>query len=232
MPLRALPPQGSASANFATWAVAPFPSSKPAGAVGEKYSRVRRPEEAIAGTGFGHQTPTMPRSHSPANPRHDRVPTKGRPDVTSMSTHSPSISNHITAVAAKARASGLFAAVEIHPHGVVCEAKASAAPAQYRVTVEGSRWYVEVTTADRWLSHSIEADLLNTGDHLEDLVDEELVELGATPLKSKVEHFRNDDKLFVFRSPLPGADTAAMALLAYEACFSRLGDMSAGAGED
>jgi len=174
----------------------------------------------------------MPRSHSPANPRPDHVPTKGRPDVTAMSTHSPSIPNHLAAVAAKARASGLFAAVEVHPHGVVCEAKASAAPAQYRVTFEGSRWYVEVTTADRWLSHSIEADLLNTGDHLEELVDEELVELGATPLKAKVEHFRNDDKLFVFRSPLPGGDAAAMALLAYEACFSRLGDMSAGAGED
>jgi hypothetical protein len=232
MPLRALPPQGSASANFATWAVAPFPSSKPAGAVGEKYSRVRRPEETIARSGFGHQTPTMPSSASPGNPGPDHVPTKGRRDVTAMSTHTPAIAAHLSTVASEARASGLFAAVEVLPLGVVCEAKAPAAPAQYRVTVEGARWYVEVTTADRWLSHSIEADLLNTGDHLEDLVDEELVELGVTPLKAKVEHFRNDHKLFVFRSPLPGPDAAATALLAYEACFSRLGDMSAGAGDD
>ena len=79
-----------------------------------------------------------------------------------MSTHSHSISNHITVVAAKARALGLFAAVEIHPHCVVCEAKASAAPAQYRVTVEGSRWYVEVTTADRWLSHASQIAFANS----------------------------------------------------------------------
>lgn len=160
------------------------------------------------------------------------VSTKGRPDVTAMSTNSPSIATHLASIAAKARSSGLFGSVEVRPHSVVCEAKASAAPAQYRVTVEGSRWYVEVTTADRWLSHSIEADLLNTGDHLEDLVDEELVELGATPLKAKVEHFRNDEKLFVFRSLLPGADAATTTLLAYEACFSRLGDMSAGGDEE
>jgi hypothetical protein len=173
----------------------------------------------------------MPRSSFPRI-SWPAVPTKGLPDVTTMSTHSPSIAANLAAVASKARASGLFAAVAVLPHSVVCEAKASAAPAQYRVTVEGSRWYVEVTTADRWLSHSIEADLLNTGDHLEDLVDEELVELGATPLKAKVEHFRNDEKMFVFRSLLPGGDAAATALLAYEACFSRLGDMSAGGDEE
>lgn len=145
----------------------------------------------------------------------------------------------LNAVARQAREAGVFAGVEVRlsgpTQGVVCEAKGSAAPAHYRLTLEGGRLYVEFTTPDRWLSHSIEADLLNTGDKLEDLIDEEIVELGGTPLHAKVEHFRNDEKLFVFRSPLPpgnaSAEAAARILLAYEACFQRLGDVGAGTDE-
>jgi hypothetical protein len=146
------------------------------------------------------------------------------------------------AVAKRAKESGVFGAVEIGPRGVVCDAKASAAPAQYRITAEDGKLYAEVTTADRWLSHSIEADLLNTGDSLGELIDEELVELGALPLHAppanpKVDHFRNDAKLFVFRSLIPSATAArpaevALVLLAYEACFAKLGDMSAGESDD
>lgn len=160
-----------------------------------------------------------------------------------MPTSQSTVRPLLDAVAHAAREAGVFASIEVQPHAVVCHATASAAPAQYRLTHEQSgdanRLYVEVTTADRWLSHSIEADLLNTGDKLEELIDEELVELGAAPIhshaKSKVEHFRNDSKLFVFRSLLPiqpekAADAqaqklACIALLAYEACFSELGDM-------
>ena len=158
----------------------------------------------------------------------------------------PAMQTLLDAVAASARRAGVFAGVVVQPGTVVCDAKASAAPAQYRITFEGGpqggKVYAEVTTADRWLSHSIEADLLNTGDKLEELIDEELVELGAAPLHAKVEHFRNDAKLFVFRSALPmspshaeehaSAMLAARALLAYEACFSKLGDMSVGGTQE
>lgn len=97
--------------------------------------------------------------------------------------------------------------------------------------------------ADRWLSHSIEADLLNTGDKMEDLLEEELVELrvrhaGRELGGLSVEHFRSEDKLFTFRSRLPGAasdlapETISGCLLAYEACFRNLGDMAAGGGDE
>jgi hypothetical protein len=141
------------------------------------------------------------------------------------------------AVARTARDAGVFGAVDVRTsgpiQGVVCEVRGSATPAHYRITSEGGRLFVEFTTPDRWLSHSIEADLLNTGDKLEDLIDEELVDLGSAPWHAKVEHFRNADKLFVFRSPLPSkfvptAEDVGRALLAYEACFGRLGDVGGG----
>lgn len=125
---------------------------------------------------------------------------------------------------------------------VECDAKASAAPAAYRVEIEGDRVFVSLVMADRWLSHSIEADLLNTGDKMDELLDEELAELGV---KHKgrdvaglsVEHYRSEDKLFTFRSRTPGtlgeatAEMVAGCLLAYEACFGNLGDMRAGDSE-
>ena len=54
-------------------------------------------------------------------------------------------------------------------------------------------------------------------------------------MRLKIEHFRSDDMLFTFRSPLPAgiqAADAAKVLLAYEACFRNLGDMNAGGAED
>ena len=146
------------------------------------------------------------------------------------------------AVGASARASGVFGDDgTIHASCLEFSAKESAAPASYRVEVEGDHVYVALVMADRWLSHSIEADLLNTGDKMEDLLDEELAELGVKHLGRDVsglavEHFRSEDKLFTFRSRLPGsvaqlsAGTVSGCLLAYEACFGNLGDMRA-AGE-
>ena len=75
---------------------------------------------------------------------------------------------------------------------------------------------------------------MHTGDTMEDLLEEELVEMGQ-PAGSPVviEHFRSDDLLFTFRTPVPGdVDVAAAWLLAYEACFRRLGDMEAGEAGD
>jgi hypothetical protein len=126
---------------------------------------------------------------------------------------------------------------------LTCRAANSAEPAEYRVDVQQGRLWVSLVTPNRWLSESIETDLLHTGDKLDELIEEELDELDYDVKTHKVsfEHFRSDDKLFTFRSALPVAmdkadapeavDTASKWLLAYEACFRRLGDMD-GAGEE
>jgi hypothetical protein len=116
-----------------------------------------------------------------------------------------------------------------------CEARGSAAPAFYRLEVDGGRVWVSLVTPDRWLSESIEADLMHTGDKLEELLEEELVDLGYDGPTPTYEHFRSEDKQFTFRTALPGsaesfdaagADRARLMLLGYEACFRQLGDMA------
>lgn len=139
-----------------------------------------------------------------------------------------------TAADLAARA-GVFGPVSVRDGQLICHAAASAAPASYRLFVHSGTPWVSLVMADRWLSESIETDLLHTGDNVADLVEEELVELGLPPQRLKVEHFRSDDLLFTFRSPIPvdptspeGPGLAVKYLLAYEACFRHLGDMNAG----
>lgn len=140
------------------------------------------------------------------------------------------------AAADRARASGHFGAIELTSRQLSCAAAHAGAPTWYRLARLDAGYIVEIVTPDRWLSHSIEADLLNTGDHLEDLLEEELIELDCPLRRLDVAHFRTEDKLFTFRSALPtipptpeGAHAAALVLLAYEACFRRLGDVNANA---
>src|SRR5262249_53692217 len=137
-------------------------------------------------------------------------------------------------VQALAESSRAFGPVSIKDGRLVCHAKAAAAPASYRLFSDSGRIYISLVMADRWLSESIETDLLHTGDKMEDLLEEEIVEQGLKSGKLPIEHFRSDDLLFTFRSPLPIAPdsqdapaTAAKYLLAYEACFRNLGDMNA-----
>lgn len=142
------------------------------------------------------------------------------------------------AVAKRADHAAVFAQVAID--GPRLTAAARDADAHYRLDAlpDGTLW-VSLVTADRWLSESIETDLLHTGDRIEELIDDELVDLGFEAGPLRVEHFRSDDLLFTFRSPVPTAgladdratDAAATCLLAYEACFRQLGDM-AGARDD
>ncbi len=138
----------------------------------------------------------------------------------------------LDAVGDLVRGSRVFRDVRVGDRGVECAAPNAPAEAWYRLYEQGGRWYVEFSTPDRWLSHSIEADLMNTGDSLEDLVEEEMSELGIDSRGVSVEHFRDEGKSFVFRTSLPfalgGGDsvrTAGTALLAFEACFRRLGDV-------
>lgn len=132
---------------------------------------------------------------------------------------------------AAARAAGVFASVERQADRLHC-VDARQPEAAYRVGLDdGSPWVLWVA-ADRYLSQSIEADLMWTGDDLAELIDEELAEQGyAGPKVPKPEHFRDPDKLFTFRTPIPGdiasidGKTLARFLLAYQAAFAELGDM-------
>ncbi len=139
-------------------------------------------------------------------------------------------------VAKIARASGAFGAVEVRPGLVVC-ASTQRDDADYRVIVEGDAVYVAWVTPDRYLSQSIEAELMWTGDDIEELIAEELGDQAYHgPALGSVEHFRDPGKLFTFRSRVPAdaggvSATAVVACLrAYEAAMRELGDMRRGPG--
>ena len=158
-----------------------------------------------------------------------------------MATATTGFGAAVAEVARAAERAGVFGAVETRslPTGPVleCRAKASAAPAFYRVYPEGGKLWVSLVTADRWLSESIESDLMHTGDKLEELIEEELEELGYDGPTPTYQHYRSDDKLFTFRTPIPvqageegsvrGTETIVLFLRAYEQCFRQLGDIEA-----
>lgn len=134
----------------------------------------------------------------------------------------------------RSRASGIFGECAIADGMLQCAAKESAAPAWYRIEQDGGAWFVSLVTPDRWLSESIEADLMHYGDPMEELIEEEMIELGYQGEPLKVQHYRSDDMLYTFRSRLPltgdavrDARTAELCLLGYEAAFRELGDMVA-----
>lgn len=148
----------------------------------------------------------------------------------SPSNIDPRVRAFLEGVAQEARRAGVFGVVVVGETGVRCAALASAEPAEHRVDVEGGKVFVSLVTSDRWLSESIEAELMHTGDKVEELLEEELVDRGYEG-KLTCQHYRSDDLLFTFRSELPvtpgpeGVEDAARCLLAYEACFRELGDM-------
>ncbi len=165
----------------------------------------------------------------------------------------------IEAVAERVKRAEVFEDVQCQPGLLRCQARDVESEALYKLLIEppntppdispdgstdkapdagnaGEVW-IGLHTADRWLSESIEADLLHSGDKMEELLEEELVELDYEGGPVAIEHFRDDAKVYVFRSLLeiPGADSpttpsvidrAVKVLLAYEACFRQLGDMS------
>lgn len=148
-----------------------------------------------------------------------------------MTTWAETIRN----VARAALDAGVFAGVEHTEERVECKAKAAAAPAYYRVDVQRGKACVSLVTPDRWLSQSIEQQLVFTKDKLPDLLDEELAELGFRGPKLAVEHYRSDDKLYTFLTRVGPEDVAEATLraylLAYEAAFRNLGDMPGGDDE-
>ncbi len=105
----------------------------------------------------------------------------------------------------------------------------------YRVEFDGGRVWVVMATPDRWLSQSIEADLMYTGDKLEELVDEEANDLGYSGDVLAFEHFRSEQMEYVFRTPMAFApaqadeqgasDNCSQFLRAYAIVFGGLGDL-------
>jgi hypothetical protein len=145
------------------------------------------------------------------------------------------VADVLSRVAEIARTSGRFGAVRVEDGMLKCAAPESAEPADYRINPDddGSLW-VELVTEDRWLSGSIEGELVHSGDKINELVDEELADLGWEGEASSFEHFRSEDMLYTFRSKIPTHDPRGVGtwLLAYEAVFGELGDMAGGDDEE
>lgn len=162
-----------------------------------------------------------------------------------MSTSTSAWNDTLRDLARAARDAAVFADVRADDLRLECDARGPDVPAFYRVDLQSAAGApvvcVSLVTPDRWLSQSIEQDLVHTGDKLSELLDEELAELGHNGPAPKVEHYRSDDKLYTFRSPLglsaehAGSPEArrviALHLLAYEALFKHLGDMPGGGDE-
>ncbi|MBL8744977.1 MAG: hypothetical protein JNK58_01330 [Phycisphaerae bacterium] len=121
-----------------------------------------------------------------------------------------------------------FASVQRRGASVHCVALTNE-EAAYEATSEADGVFVAWVSPNRYLSQSIEADLMWTGDDLMDLIEEELADEGCTdhPL-GRIEHFRDAEKRFTFRSRVrAGADAALVVkcLVALAKTFSQLGDM-------
>lgn len=156
-------------------------------------------------------------------------------------THSAASSAQLVAffeaVATKVKAAGEFGEISVLPAMLKCDAAASADPAFYSLSVDAGKMWVNLKTPARYLSQSIEQDLVHTGDKIPDLLHEELVELGYDGPALGFEHFRDEAKLYTFRTSTPidvnklheakSVELGALMLLAYEATFRRLGDMEA-----
>ncbi|MFZ9915375.1 MAG: hypothetical protein ACO3IB_08600 [Phycisphaerales bacterium] len=148
-----------------------------------------------------------------------------------MTTVSPEL---FASLAREATASGVFAKVETLSDRIRCHAKDCGEPAWYELAASPAGLVVRFATPDRWLSESIESDLMHFGDPIEDLVEEELAELGWRGKVPTVKHFRSDDRLYTFENLVPSGDDRlpALFLLAYEAAFRQLGDVGGGDDED
>ncbi|MCX5660445.1 MAG: hypothetical protein NTW19_12085 [Planctomycetota bacterium] len=136
------------------------------------------------------------------------------------------------------RENKVFAKVRRTDEALICRVLGAEADANYRVSVgpKHDLVWVGLYTPDRWLSESIEADLLHRGDSLEDLLEDELYDKGFET-RLPVDHFRDQAKQYVFRSPIVLAsaekldgegmiDRVAKTLRAYEALFRQLGDLA------
>lgn len=137
----------------------------------------------------------------------------------------------------RVRKPDVFEKVRRTDERLICKAKGIEAEAYYSVEIPDAhdRVGIALQTLDRWLSESIEAELMFQGEKIEDLLEEELADHGLER-RLDVQHFRDEQKRYTFRSEiavpveevLDGPemiDRVTRALLAYEATFRELGDM-------
>lgn len=126
--------------------------------------------------------------------------------------------------------------VTCHAHGTVDEA-------QFCIEVDDEGVWLTWASVDRYLSQSIEAELTYTGDDIDDMVDEEIVDAGWNLGKlTPNTHYRDEDMRFVFRwkTGITAADldagthapTFANALAGMVEAFVELGDMVPGDDDD
>lgn len=136
-------------------------------------------------------------------------------------------------VASAIPANGPFASIEVHADRIRCHAKDAPAPAWYELATTDAGIIVRFATPDRWLSESVETDLMHFGDPIEELIEEELAELGWNGSVPSVRHFRDDARLYTFENTIPttageATEVARLFLLAYEQAFRALGDVGGG----
>ena len=123
----------------------------------------------------------------------------------------------------------IFDQIESTDQSFSGKAREAEEDAFYRIGFEEGTLYAGLYIQDRWLSESIETELLHCGDTIDELLEEEMVELGLD-FSLKIQHFRNDNLEYVFRSPITQGDqqnaqTLALIIQSYNACFEQLGDM-------
>ena len=141
----------------------------------------------------------------------------------------------LESLSTRAAACERFVGVELADGALRAKARDVECDAWYILEPSDNAMAVLLVTPDRWLSESIEADLLHTGDTMEELLEDELVDLGyraSSESAIRIEHYRSEDRLYTFRCLMPkGIDEDAIFtwLLAFEAAFHELGDMG---GED
>ncbi len=154
------------------------------------------------------------------------------PDAITMSQN-----KNFQTAAALAQQAEVFCEVASTETALICKPIGCEGDAEYRIELLDGRVFVLWASPDRYLSQSIEADLMWTGDDLDDCIDEELVDQGWTGGSlGGVEHFRDEQMRYVFRSSIPSETGApdldkearrfVQCLLAFEATFRELGDMS------
>jgi len=149
------------------------------------------------------------------------------------------LENLLKEVRLRAIESGCFESVALENSCLTCKALHSAEPAEYRICIEDNKLCISLVTPNRWLSESIESDLVEHGDDIVDLIDEEVRSHNYKGPQLAVLHFRSPDKFFTFRSPLPipvhhpadvkadpaNIETTFTVLMTYQNVFSELGDM-------
>ena len=146
-------------------------------------------------------------------------------------------------VADRVRAADVFDKVRRGDDALMCRARSNSSDASYFAEVPEPHdlVWVGLLTSDRWLNESIEAALLDQGDDIQELLEDELIDQGFDG-RLPVEHFRDNEKQYLFRSPVflpngekldeePMINRVSKVLLAYEAAFNQLGDLRAGQDE-